>query len=134
MIFILIYYFTWSKWVGEKKRKHIYCGMVYVFLAICSALLITGILGFMLTSDGWPWDKSFWSAFLNPSYLPQLLLRIGIAFSLGSLFSVAFLVFTRREVAFRIEALELFGKAAADFILCNGCIHLVVFQCRPFNI
>jgi len=112
VIFILIYYFTWSKWVGERKGKHIYLGTVYVFFAICSAWLITGILGFMLTSDGWPWDKSFWSAFLNPSYLPQLLLRISIAFSLGSLFTVAFLIFTRREGAFRIKALKLFGKAA----------------------
>ena len=112
VICILFYYFTWSSWVGEQKGKHISLGMVYVFLALCSALLITGILGFMLTSDGWPWDKNFWSAFLNPSYLPQLLLRIGISFSLGSLFSVAFLIFTRREGMFRIEALKLFGKAA----------------------
>ncbi len=112
VICILFYYFTWSTWVGERKGKHISLGMVYVFLALCSALLITGILGFMLTSDGWPWAKSFWPAFLNPSYLPQLLLRIGISFSLGSLFSVAFLIFTRREGMFRIEALKLFGKAA----------------------
>lgn len=112
VIFILIYYFTWSKWVGARKGKHIYLGVVYVFFAVCSALLITGILGFMLTSDGWPWDKSFWSAFLNPSYLPQLLLRISLAFSLGALFSVAFLLFTRRERDFRKEALHFFGKAA----------------------
>lgn len=112
VIFILIYFFTWSKWVGEKKKKHIYFGMSYVFFALCSALLITGILGFMLTPDGWPWDKSFWSAFLNPGYLPQLLLRIGIAFSLGALFSVAFILFTRRERDFRREALRFFGKAA----------------------
>jgi mono/diheme cytochrome c family protein len=112
VIFILIYYFTWSKWTGERKTKHVYLGMGYIFLAVCSALLIAGILGFMLTTDGWPWDKSFWSAFLNPSYIPQLLLRIGIAFSLGSLFSVAFLVFTRRAGPFRTEALKLFGKAA----------------------
>ncbi len=112
LIFILVYYFTWTKWGGERKRKHIYLGVVYVFFAILSALLITGILGFMLTSDGWPWDKSFWSAFLNPSYLPQLLLRLGMAFSLGSLFSVAFLIFTRRATTFRREALKLFGKAA----------------------
>ncbi len=112
VIFILIYYFTWSKWAGGRKGKHIYLGVVYVFFAFCSALLITGILGFMLTSDGWPWDKSFWSAFLNPSYFPQLLLRISIAFSLGALFSVAFLLFTRRERDFRREALRFLGKAA----------------------
>lgn len=112
VIFILLYYFTWDKWTGERKKKHIYFGMGYVSLALCSALLITGILGFMLTSDGWPWDKSFWSAFLNPSYLPQLLLRIGIALALGTVFSMAFLLFTRRESGFRKEALKFFGKVA----------------------
>jgi mono/diheme cytochrome c family protein len=129
VIFILIYYFTWSRWVREKKLKHIYLGMMYVFLAICSAWLITGILGFMLTSDGWPWDKSFWPAFLNPSYLPQLLLRIGIAFLLGSLFSAAFLLFTRREGTFRIEALKLFGKGALISFSAT-----VVFTWRYFSV
>jgi cytochrome bd-type quinol oxidase subunit 1 len=27
VIFILIYYFTWSKWTGERKGKHIYLGI-----------------------------------------------------------------------------------------------------------
>ena len=112
VIFILLYYYTWSKWAGARKRKHISLGAVYVFFTVCSALLITGVLGFMLTSDGWPWNKSFWSAFLNPSYIPQFLLRISIAFSLGALFSAAFLLFTRRDGDFRKKALRFFGKAA----------------------
>lgn len=112
VIVILIYYFTWDKWIGEKKKQHIYLGVSYTFLAICSAFLITGILGFMLTSDGWPWDKSFWSAFFNPSFFPQFLLRTSMAFALGSVFSAAFLLVTRREFAFRKEALRLFGKVA----------------------
>ncbi len=112
LIIILLYYFTWDKWTAERKRRHIYLGASYVVFALASAFLITGILGFMLTPDGWPWNKSFWSAFFNPSFLPQLLLRIGLAFSLGALFSAAFLLFTRREKDFRKEALRFFGKAA----------------------
>ncbi|MCL4537965.1 MAG: c-type cytochrome [Nitrospirae bacterium] len=112
VIFILLYYFTWDKWTGERKKQHIYLGAGYTLFALSSAFLITGILGFMLTSDGWPWDKSILSAFFNPSYLPQLLLRIGIALALGTVFSVAFLLFTRRESGFRKEALNFFGKVA----------------------
>jgi len=117
VIVILLYYFTWEKWSGLKKKQHIYLGFAYSILAIISAVLITGILGFMLTSDGWPWNKSFWSAFLNPSFPPQLFLRLGIAFSLGSVFTLAYLLFTRHDNEFRKEALRLFGKIALVFLL-----------------
>jgi hypothetical protein len=112
VIIVLIYYYTWQNWSGERKKQHLRLGLGYVAAAICSALLITGILGFMLTPDGWPWDKSLWSAFFNASYLPQLVLRLGIAYSLGTLFSVGYLVFTRRERNFRKEALAVFAKIA----------------------
>lgn len=112
VIIVLIYYYTWQSWTGERKKHHLRLGLGYVAAALCSALLITGILGFMLTPDGWPWDKSLWSAFFNPSYLPQLVLRLGIAYSLGTLFSVAYLVCTRREQGFRKEGLAFFGKLA----------------------
>jgi mono/diheme cytochrome c family protein len=112
VVLVLIYYYTWQRWTGERKKHHLRLGLGYVAAAICSALLITGILGFMLTPDGWPWDKSLWSAFFNASYLPQLVLRLGIAYSLGALFSVGYLVFTRRERDFRKEAFAVFAKIA----------------------
>jgi mono/diheme cytochrome c family protein len=112
VIFILAYYFTWEKWRDGRKRRHVFLGVAYLSFAFLSASLITGILGFMLTSDGWPWDRAFWSAFLNPSYLPQLFLRISAGLSIGALSSSAFLLFTRRDSAFRQEALGFFAKAA----------------------
>ncbi len=117
VIVILLYYFTWDKWSGLKKKQHIYLGFGYSLLAIISAVLITGILGFMLTSDGWPWNRSFWSAFFNPSFPPQLFLRLGIAFGLGSVFTSAYLLFTRQDPMFRKEALRLFGKIALVFLV-----------------
>jgi mono/diheme cytochrome c family protein len=117
VIVILLYYFTWGKWVGSQKKKHIRLGFGYSLLAISSAVLITGILGFMLTSDGWPWNRSFWSAFFNPSFLPQLFLRLGTAFSLGSAFTMTYLLFTRQDARFRKEALQLFGKIALVFLV-----------------
>ena len=100
VIVLLTYYFTWGRWTGQRKRYHIYLGSSYVLFALVSAFLITGILGFMLTSDGWPWDQRFWSAFFNPSFVPQFLLRIAGAFALGTLFSVAFLLYTFQKDPF----------------------------------
>lgn len=117
IIVILLYYFTWDKWSGLKKKKHIRLGFAYSTLAIISAVLITGILGFMLTSDGWPWNRSFWSAFFNPSFLSQLFLRLGIAFGLGSVFTSAYLLFTRHDPMFRKEALRLFGRISLVFLI-----------------
>ena len=112
VIVIMAYYFTWDSWKGGKKRQHIYLGVAYVFLALVSAFLITGILAFMLTSDDWPWDENFWSAFLNPGFIPQLFLRLAISYLLGSLFAAAFLLFTPRGEGFRREALPLLGTFA----------------------
>ena len=117
VIALLTYYFTWERWSGERKRRHIYLGWSYLLLALASAFLITGILGFMLTSDGWPWDKSFWSAFLNSSFLSQFFLRVAGAFALGSLFSAAFLLYTFHGDPFRREALKFLSKIAlASFL------------------
>jgi len=109
---LLIYYFLWDRWSAKKKKQHIRLGFSYVLLALFSAVLITGILGFMLTPDGWPWNKSFWAAFFNPSFLPQLLLRTGLSFIMGAVFSAGYCLATRRDADFRREALRLCGKVA----------------------
>ena len=110
VIVILIYYFRRDSWDGERKRYRVYFGSAYVALGLISAFLITGILGFMLTPDGWPWDRSFWSAFFNPSFLPQLAVRLGWALALGAIFATGYLFISKREEEFRKEAARLFGK------------------------
>jgi cytochrome bd-type quinol oxidase subunit 1 len=109
LIILLVYYFTWDQWTGARKQRHLYLGVCYICAALCSAFLITGILGFMLTPDGWPWEQSLLSAFFNPTFLPQLLLRLAIALMVGSLFALAYLLFTHRELLFRREAGRLLG-------------------------
>ncbi len=109
---LLAYYFTWDRWTGVQKRLHLYLGAGYILVGLGSATLITGILGFMLTPDGWPWDQSLASAFFNPSFLPQLLLRLAIALTLGALSAMAYLLYTPREARFRREAVGLFGRIA----------------------
>jgi hypothetical protein len=109
VVVLLVYYFAWDAWQGPRKKRHIYLGAAYVVLACLSAVLITGILGFMLTSDGWPWGREFWQAFLNPSFVPQLAWRLAESFALGAAFIMAALLFFQRDVVFRGEALRLYS-------------------------
>jgi len=121
LVILLIYYFTWDHWIGAQKRRHVHLGAGYILLSLGSAFLITGILGFMLTPDGWPWEQSLSSAFFNPTFLPQFLLRLLIALTLGSLFALAYLLFTPREPRFRREAANVFGS------ICLVAVVLIPF-------
>jgi mono/diheme cytochrome c family protein len=114
VVVILIIYFKWDHWQGERKKYHLLLGGAYVLLACTSASLITGILGFMLTPDGWPWNKSFWSAFFNPTLLPQLTWRISVSFSMGALLIIFYVLFSRgRKPAFRKTAMRYYAKVLA---------------------
>ena len=123
VVVILIIYFTWDNWQNERKRHHIRLGFAYIVLACISAFLITGILGFMLTPDGWPFDRSFWSAFFNPTFLPQLAWRISISFSMGALFIIFYLLFShKRKPGFRKAAMRYYAKIlAGPLILMPFC-------------
>lgn len=110
VIVILLYYFTWESWSGGRKRRHVLLGAGYLALAMTSGFLITGILGFMLTPDGWPWSGSFWDAFFNPTFWPQLCLRLSGAFALGAIISAVYLLFAPFGREFRIAAVKVIGK------------------------
>ena len=109
VVLLLTYYFTWEDWKRERKRRHLLLGAGYVIVGLGSAFLISGILGFMLTPDGWPWGRGLLSAFFNPSFAPQYLLRLAVAFTLGSLFAIMYLLFTRPDTPFRRDAIRFIG-------------------------
>jgi mono/diheme cytochrome c family protein len=123
VIVILIVYFTWDYWKDERKKYHLWLGFAYIGLACFSAFLITGILGFMLTPDGWPGSRNFWPAFFNPTFLPQLAWRISISFSMGALFIIFYLLFSRKRTKqFRQAALNYYAKIlVAPLILMPFC-------------
>jgi mono/diheme cytochrome c family protein len=90
VVLIMFYYLTWGKYGSEKGFK---IGVIYVAMSWLTMMLITGILGAMLTPGKWIATKSFWDGFFNPSYLPQLLSRTTIAALLSIGFGLFFMRF-----------------------------------------
>ncbi|MDB5096676.1 MAG: Cytochrome [Cyanobacteria bacterium RYN_339] len=123
---VMVYFLTWRTF--QDKRTHLRVGWAYVAASGATMAIITGILGFMLTPGAWHGDHSLWSAFLNPTYLPQLVLRSGLALGLGA--SLA-LVLTRwlAPADFQAEASRYLGRfffAAVPLIALGGMAYLFV--------
>ena len=85
VILLLCYYYQWEKLITHKPATLAAIGWAYVATSLVSAILITGILGFMLTPQGWPWARSLTEAFFNPTFVPQCFLRVGGGVALGAL-------------------------------------------------
>lgn len=92
VIILLIYYYLWEGLAPNRQGVLVALGWGYVAVTILSAFLITGILSFMLTPDGWPWGWSFNQAFFNPSFIPQFFLRVAGGISLGAMFVLTWTV------------------------------------------
>jgi cytochrome bd-type quinol oxidase subunit 1 len=76
----LVYWQTWNR---ISARTHRIIGWIYFIAAYLSLVVINGILAFMITPGHWLETGSFIHAFLNPSYLPSLVLRTGVAAMIG---------------------------------------------------
>src|SRR5690606_18889267 len=108
LIVLLAYYHLWDRWEARHKQAHLALGIAYVLLACLSAGIISAILGFMLTPGEWPDEHRFWTAFLNPSYIPQFVVRLTASILLGALFVAVAVLHYRKEAMLRREALPLF--------------------------
>jgi len=78
-----VFYYCWGR---LSERVHVAVGWIYALAAWISLVLITGITAFMLNPGRWPESPSFWTAFFNPQFLPQVLARTGGALLLSSLY------------------------------------------------
>jgi len=86
VVLILVYFLTWKRWSnGGKKRLHIGMGVVLSVFSWLTMAIIVGILGFMMGSGSWPEDRSLFTAFFNPIYLPQLAFRTTFAMGVAGL-------------------------------------------------
>jgi len=71
--FIFLYY-----WGRLSEKIHTAIGWIYALAAWISLVLITGITAFMQHPGNWLNDHNFWTAFLNPQFLPQTIARTGV--------------------------------------------------------
>jgi len=111
----LAYYATWEK---VRPRTHLLLIWLYAFAAYMSLVVIQGIIAFMLTPGRWVETKAFWDGFLNPSYVPGLVLRTGICLLLaGAYMTFAALREADREARARnvrlLAAFQVVGALVA---------------------
>lgn len=119
VVFLLIYYFLWDRLAQRRPRLLMIVGWAYVAVALSSAVLISGILGFMLTPDGWPQGGSFTQAYFNPTFVPQFMLRISAGIALGALLILGWTGWRFKGTAnergrvLRVTGLVMLGAMAA---------------------
>ncbi|KAA0259299.1 cytochrome C [Deferribacter autotrophicus] len=85
IVTILVYYYTWNK-VSDKY--HVLLGWLYFVGAYMSLVIIVGIITFQLTPGKWIETHSFWDGFLNPTYIPSIVGRTGIALLLAGIYAM----------------------------------------------
>jgi len=108
-------------WGRLPPRVHKAFGWIYAWAAWISLVLITGITGFMLHPGRWvqPEYRSFWTAFFNPQFLPQVVARTGGALLLSSLY-----VYLHATVVLgdRLELRNLVTRRSARPALLGGVL------------
>jgi len=73
-------------WDRLAPKAHETLGWIYFVAAWLSLVAINGIVTFMLTPGRWIATGSFWDGFLNPTFLPSLVLRTAICLLMAGLF------------------------------------------------
>lgn len=84
IVAIYVYYYTFGK---ISPRLHLRIGLIYAIAAWLSMVIITGILGFMLTPGRWLETGRFFDGFFNPSYWPQLCFRTAMMFAIAGCYA-----------------------------------------------
>jgi hypothetical protein len=109
VVFIMIYYLTWKKSneSDSNKLKHVRFGLALAIFSWLTMAIIVAILGFMMDTGSWLADKTLFSGFVNPIYLPQLYFRTPLAMTLGG--SVALflaMMFVKKDNIIREKAIS----------------------------
>lgn len=79
----IIYAKTWE---SLPPRDHMIVGWIYFVAAWLSLFFINGILTFMLTPGSWVETHSFWDGMFNPTFMPSLVARTAVSFTLAGIF------------------------------------------------
>lgn len=92
------FYYLWDRLT---PREHVAIGWIYAASAWVSLVLITGITAFMLTSGTWSPEKGFFTAFFNPSFWPQVLIRTGGSLAMAALGVGLHVAFQQKEARWK---------------------------------
>ena len=115
VVLILIYYLTWKKLSGPRKRAHVALGVLLSLASWVTMCIIVAILGFMMDTGSWRTERSLLSGVLNPMYLPQLAFRTPLAMIMAGSFSLAILLWAApRSSPLRPRMIRIIGI----WILC----------------
>lgn len=130
ILFLMIWFMTWKKnaTTPEGRKKSIFWGILYSISSWVTMLIITAILGFMLTPnfDGQPWidpevfpgNVNYNNALFNPTWFPGLAMRTFSAFSFGAALAILWTwIITaffqgngEKEKELRAKAIRFFGS------------------------
>lgn len=113
VILILIYFLTWknSNNSVRAKLRHIRFGWFLSVFSWITMAIIVSILGFMMDPGNWNTEKTLFSGFTNPIYIPQLLFRTPTAMLVAGVFGMTLtMLFTRKGSAYRDKAIKYAGQ------------------------
>ncbi|MCB1182172.1 cytochrome C [bacterium] len=102
IVALFIYHYTFGR---MRAREHQIIGWFYFVFAWLSLVLITGIIGFMLTPGAWTATGDFWDGFLNPTFLPGVVFRTFLSLMIAGMFGLVTAVH-RRQAAFREKVIR----------------------------
>jgi cytochrome bd-type quinol oxidase subunit 1 len=134
VVLLLVYYFLWDRLTQHRPRLLMALGWAYVAVALSSAVLISGILGFMLTPDGWPQGGTFSQAYFNPTFVPQFMLRISAGIVLGALLILGWTAWRFKGTAGeRGRVLRLTGLVMLAAVVSTAAFAWVYFSRIPMT-
>lgn len=109
VVLIMAYYLTWKKSneSPKAKLKHVRFGLALSIFSWLTMAIIVAILGFMMDTGSWLADKTLFSGFTNPLYLPQLYFRTPLAMTLGGSIALFLaMIFVKKDNIIREKAIS----------------------------
>ncbi len=118
VVLILVYTLGWKAgWARRHKGRHLAVGIALAINSWLTMAIIVAVLGFQMDTGVWTVAPGFWTAVLNPIYLPQLAFRTPFALvAAGLLLLMLTAFFTRRDPAFRHRAVR--AVSAWTLVFC----------------
>lgn len=118
VVLIMIYYLTWKRWMGQRKRAHVRLGYGLALASWITMALIVSILGFMMDPGSWKTDHTLLRGMLNPMYLPQLAFRTPLAMVMAGAYGWAILLWTTdRGSSLRVQAVRSMARWTLIWII-----------------